>query len=114
MKFKGTYIGARYFDGIGVFVFGRTGHFIEIGKIAVAYVSNGHAYIAQDVYELDVKMDDGVANTGSVYGVNNSSVAVTNNTTNGIGCAGYGTAGSDYALKAQTNTCYILYWMKSM
>lgn len=111
VKWNSSYMTMRYVGFIS-----RTGHGLEVGGINGYGLANINKFAAQDVYELDVKIDDGVAYTGNVYGLNNTSpgTIATNNTTNGVGCGGYSTAGYDYALKAQTITCFIVYWMKSM
>lgn len=114
----------RYVDGTAMSgMFFRAGHIMEIGKVGGSGPSNGanlanrNNYIAIEVYNLDIKIDDGVGNTGGVYGINgNGQYISVNNVANGIRCAGYsyGTAGADYGLKAQTKTCFIGYWVKAL
>lgn len=123
VRYGNANMSIRYINGTGgqrIFLRGPA-HMMEIGQIGGAGAANGAnlanrlAYTAQEVYTLDVKMDDGIATKGNIYAVNTDDMyAVVDNTPNGIGCAGYNTSGSDYALQAQTRTCIIVYWMRAI
>lgn len=106
VKYKGKaiFLGVRYAYGDAITgIFGRAGHAIHIGTLdPTSQFPVSIGLTPSEAQEIDAKIDDGVANTGKVYGVGG-----------GSGCASW-SAGTDYNLTVKTPACWLAYWMISM
>jgi prepilin-type N-terminal cleavage/methylation domain-containing protein len=93
-------------------VFNRAGHFIQLGR------ASGGTCIAslltpQDAFYLDTKLDNGIASSGKLMGMNGFPAPATNCTTSVGVPADYSVpAGSvDYNLTNTGIACRIMYWL---
>lgn len=118
VKFHDTYMGLRRFGGpySGTPLFSKRGTALHIGfrTSSLTYLPLINAFSGQEMYEIDLKMDDGVAYTGKVYGYSqdqNGSYAFGPTT----GCPAYsaGTTTRDYNKADNTPTCLFTYWMQN-
>ena len=104
-RWKGVTMTVRRLNGTpieGTFL--RAGHAMEIGYPNDPYnIAQIYAFTSNEAYMLDVKMDDGIANKGNIFGVGS-----------GAGCGPGNTAGSNYNLTNKTVDCMITYWFRSI
>lgn len=122
IKIRNVPMSVRYVSD--ALFFGRGNqHAITIGKPYVPLrTTSWNAFTSSEVYELDIKMDDGVAYTGKIFSIFNvaggNPYQATSSVAPGIGCSGYANAAvpsSDYELRNNTSyTCAIVYWMNSI
>ena len=91
------------FSGGGTWMAPRSGHYLALGNIAGATVNRWHNPLlkAQDAYNLDMKMDDGKPNTGTV------SVMAT--ATYNANCATDQTDGANYLLSSTVVGCIMFF-----
>ncbi|MFN7038362.1 MAG: type II secretion system protein [Alphaproteobacteria bacterium] len=88
-------------------VFGVSkGNLIHFGKLSTSDNSvNGSIISASDAQIIDAKMDDNVANTGALFGIDG------NDTTNGYCSGPWSGAGADYKYGATTISCRLVFWL---
>lgn len=111
MQYQGKriFFSIRYAQGDSATgIFGRAGHIIDVGTAGVppSYLAFNYAFTAVQAQEIDTKIDDGIANTGSIYGVGGSTTTGCSGWTNGTGY--------DYKLNRPGIECQIAYWMKGI
>ena len=107
-QWKKVIMTARYVNGTALEgTFFRAGNMLEIGNPNAPYnLGQEYAFTSNEAYMLDVKMDDGIADTGNIYGISLSS---------GNGCPVYSSSGSaGYNLTKKTIDCFIVYWFRSI
>lgn len=107
LKYQGDtiYFAIRYAAGSAgtTGIFGRAGHVIDISSLeSNSLLPESVFFTPSQAKEIDLKLDDGVANTGRIYGGGG-----------GTGCVGWGLiGGADYSLLTSTiKYCWLAYWL---
>ena len=86
-------------------IFDRTGTQLQYTTNASSSDPYGGALIAKDAIMIDLKLDDGVANTGDVYGVDGSASAANS-------CSdAYDSSGADYVKSETGKDCRLVIWI---
>lgn len=119
-KFRGnatySYYNPSDVPDLGLSVFTKSGNVLELGgcpAISVwstkfRFCSNG-IMSGQQAENLDKKMDDGVASTGYMMGVN----GLTSLATNTAGCsANYTSSSASYTVNSQIEACRLFFWIE--
>lgn len=89
----------------GAEIFGRVGTSLQYTANASSSDPYGASLDAKDAYAVDVKMDDGVANSGDMFGVDGST------SSDGSCSDAYGDAGADYDLTQEDVNCRLVLWL---
>lgn len=79
-------------------VYDNRGHAIRLGTLDADGLPNEGIVAPKDAYALDVKLDDGIANSGIFFALNSSDPCVD--------------GGFQYDLDVTTTSCNLLYWYR--
>lgn len=92
------YINALYrFYFISTAIYGDRGHGLKLGTLDGDGLPENGVLTAKDAYSLDVKLDDGLAESGMFVALNDSGTCTSSNV---------------YSLSSTTTSCNLLYWYK--